>query len=65
MVLNPTQSNKICFRDKWMKKIRFTMAYIKAILHFFWKFIAPSELNSWVLPFLNPFSRFSDIYKNQ
>ncbi len=32
----------------------------KGTLHFFWKqahFTTPQELNSWVLPFLNPFSR--------
>jgi len=37
---------------------------LKGILHFFWKqahFTAPPELNSWVSPFSNAFSRFSDI----
>jgi len=33
---------------------------LKGILRFFWKyahFTTPPELNCWVLPFLNPFSR--------
>ncbi len=33
---------------------------VKGTLHFFWKyanFTTPQKLNSWVLPFLNPFSR--------
>jgi len=32
---------------------------IKGIFHFY--FTTPPELNSWVLPFSNPFSRFSHI----
>jgi len=66
-------SNKYCsfelsVHQRILKKLWFPQKYettvFKGILHFFWKythFTTPPELNSWVLPFSNQFSRFSDI----
>jgi len=38
--------------------------HLKGHSTFFGNRLILPELNSWVLPFSNPFSRFSDIWKN-